>query len=97
MDSSVATPMLIKSKSPSKKASGGPLLAMKNHDSEASMSSGSLAGGSPSVDCTPLVEVTLPKINQLRGLRQETLQGSPSTRYVEQQEFNNYVSSMKHA
>lgn len=80
MDSSVATPMLIKSKSPSKRASGGPLFAMNNRDSEASMSSGSPAGGSPSVDCTPLAEVTSPKINQLRGLRQETLQGSPSPR-----------------
>ena len=70
MDSSVATPMLIKSKSPTKKASGGPLLAMNNHDSEASMSSSSWVGGSPSVDCTPLAEVTLPNINQLRVFRQ---------------------------
>lgn len=80
MDSSVATPMLIKSKSPSKKASGGPSLAMNNRDIEASMSSGSPAGASPSVDCTPLSEVTSPKLNQSRGLRQETLQGSPSPR-----------------
>ena len=63
MDSSVATPILIKSKYPSKKSSGEPLLAMNNRDSEASMSSGSLAGGSPSVDCTPIVEVTSPNIN----------------------------------
>ena len=69
MDSSVATRMPIKSKYPSKNASGEPLLAMDNHNSEASMSSGSLAGGSPSVDCTPIVEVTSPNINQLRGLR----------------------------
>ena len=87
MDSSVATPMLIKSKYPSKNASGGPLLAMDNRNSEASMSLGSLARSSPSIDCTPLVKVTLPNINQLRGIRQETLQGSPSPRYVEQQEF----------
>ena len=85
MDSSVATPMLIKSKSPSKKDNGRPLLSMNNCDSEASMSSGSPIGGSPSVDCTPLAEVTSPKINQLRGIRQETLQGSPSPRYFEQQ------------
>ena len=57
---------------------------MNNRHSEASMSSGSLAGGSPSVNCTPLAEITSPKINKLRGLRQETLQGSPSPRYVEQ-------------
>ena len=70
MDSSVATPMLIKYKYPSKNASDGPLLSMDNRNSEASMSSGSPAGGSPSVDCTPLAEVTLPNINQLRVLRQ---------------------------
>ena len=63
MDSSVGTPMLIKSKSPSKKSSGKPLLSMNNRDSEASMSSGIPAWGSPSVDHTPLAEVTSPKIN----------------------------------
>ena len=85
MDSSVSTPMLIKSKSPSKKSSGGPLLSMNNHDSKESMSLGSPTEGSPSVHCTPLAEVTSPKINWLRGLWLETLQGSPSPRYVEQQ------------
>ena len=85
MDSSVATPMLIKYKYPSKKSSGGPLLSMNNRDSKESMSLGSPAEGSPSVHCTPLAEVTSPKINQLRGIRQETLQGSPSPRYVEKQ------------
>ena len=85
MDSSVATPMLIKYKSHSKKASSGALHAMNNCDSEAIMSSGIPTKGSPSVYCTPLAEVTSPKINWLRGLWQETLQGSPSPRYVEQQ------------
>ena len=63
MDSSVATPMLIKSKSPSKKSFGGPLLSMNNRDNEATMSSGSPAGGSPNVDCTPIAKVPSPKIN----------------------------------
>lgn len=79
IDSSVSTPILTKSKSPSK-VSGGPSLAMNNHDSEASISAGSPAGGSPSFDCTPLAQVTSPKVNQSRGLRQETLQGSASPR-----------------
>ena len=87
MDSSVYTPTLIKYKSFSKKYSGRPLLSMNNRDSGESMSLGILAGGSPSVYCTPPVEVTSPMINQSRGIRQETLQGSPSLRYVEQQEF----------
>ena len=69
MDSSVSTPMLIKSKYPSEKSSGGPLLSMNNHDSEESMSLGSPLGGSYSVDCTPLVKVTSSKINQLSGLQ----------------------------
>ena len=87
MDISVSNPLLIKSKYPGKKSSGGPLLSMNNCDSEASMSSGIPAGGSPSVDCTQLAEVTSPNKNRLRGLRQETLQGPPSPRYVEKQEF----------
>ena len=87
MDSSVAILVLIKSKSPTKKASGGPLLAMNNHDSEESTSSDSPTGGSPSVDYTPLAEVTLPKINPFRVIWKETLQGSPSLRYVEQWDF----------
>lgn len=79
IDNSVSTPRLTKSKSPTK-ASGRPSLAMTNCDGEANISPGSPARDSPSVGCTPLAEVTSPKLNQSRVLRQETLQGSTSPR-----------------
>eukprot|EP01018_Ginkgo_biloba_P003009 Gb_36743 [translate_table: standard] len=68
-DSSVTAPM----------PSSRPSLGMSTRDSEGSVSSGSPArGGSTSVDCTPLAEVTSPRLNQLRGLLQETQQASAS-------------------